>query len=62
LQLWVYRGIEPIGHDSEESPLAWFRYVPANDVAVNVRVICPEDTDVTYTLQVLKVQTPAAAG
>jgi hypothetical protein len=62
LQLWVYRGTEPIGHDSEESPLAWFRYVPAYDVAVNVRVICPEDTDVTYTLQVLKVQTPAAAG
>ncbi len=62
LEISGFSSLKLIGSDSEGTLLAWFRYKPAHVETVDILVSCPEDTDVTYTLQVLKVQTPAAAG
>jgi len=61
VEIWLYDGNRELAHDANKI-YAWARYKAGADMTLSAWVISPEDKNVTYTLQVLKVQTNGAAG
>jgi Trypsin-like peptidase domain len=64
VQLWVYRGNEPIVHHAGDTFLPFLpfvRYEAAQDANLDAWVIGPKDNDVKYSFQVLKLVRPVKA-
>ena len=59
LQIWVYDGDKLLGHGADDTFLPHVLYRAAGDKKLDVWVIGPEDQDVKYSFQVLKI-TPAS--
>ena len=55
LQIWVYDGGKLLGHGADDTILPYVLYKAANDTKLDVWVIGPEDQDVKYSFQVLKI-------
>jgi hypothetical protein len=61
LEIWLYNGDKELTHDGNKM-YAWARHKAAAELTLSAWIISPEDKNVTYTLQVRKVQTNGAAG